>query len=113
MPSLERLYQTYKAKGLEVIAVSVDSSISNKELSEFKDKHGLSFKVLKSLDDELDSKFGISGVPETYFLDKDGRFLRFNDIQNGQKEEVIRVIGERPWDAPVYLKQLGEMLNDS
>ncbi len=108
MPSLERLHASFKDKGLEVVAVSVDPPGSKEELKAFVKKHGLTFEILLDPEISLPPMFGVSGFPETFFVGPDGILKPFYDPKT--KKEALKVVSDRPWDSQVYLEAIGELL---
>lgn len=108
MPSLQRLYQKYHDKGLEIVAVAVDSP---DQVKKFVQENGITFPVLLDPEGEIPPKLGISGFPETFFLDKNGNFVAFNDPVTGEK--LVRTMSDRPWDSKVFLDAVGAVLNGS
>ena len=108
MPALERLYQIYRERGFTVIAVSGDAKENASQVGEFIRKHGLTFPVL--LDPEFVSvkKYGVTGFPESFFLDETGKFMMIIDPDT--KRQLVRIISDRPWDAPAYLKVIEQLL---
>jgi cytochrome c biogenesis protein CcmG, thiol:disulfide interchange protein DsbE len=70
MPSMERLYQEYKGKGLEIVAVNVkdkrpDALAFVKELK-------LNYLVLMDPEGEVGLLYGAFGLPVTYLIDRKG-----------------------------------------
>jgi peroxiredoxin len=96
-PALERLYQSLRAEGFEVLAVSIDDPGSEQKVAAFKDEFGLSFPIL--LDDQKEAyrAFGATGVPETFLIDATGRLHE-------------RFIGPRDWDNPRYARAVRRLL---
>jgi peroxiredoxin len=86
MPSMEKLYQTLKAEGFEILAVSMDESGAQAVLP-FMKKHKLSFPALTDTKGVLKSLYQTTGVPESFIIDKDGII-------------VEKVIGPRDWASP-------------
>lgn len=108
MPSLERLYQTHKARGLEIVAINIDPPKIESEVKAFAKLNGLSFKIL--LDQEISTPplYGVGGFPETIFVSREGKILPFKDPQEGK--ESLRVLSDRPWDSPEYIQAVEELL---
>jgi thiol-disulfide isomerase/thioredoxin len=91
MPALKRLYEKYKEKGLEVIAVSVDKDSS--KVRPFAKENALNFFV--SIDPALGKKFAKDGIPVSLFIDKTGT-LRYREdgYEEGDEREIELVITE-------------------
>ena len=83
MPSMQRLYQAYKDKGLEIVAVSVDTASSG-EVRAFTEKLGLTFTALHDRDSLVSRLYSSPGVPSSYLIDVQGKL-------------AYRVLGEYDW----------------
>jgi peroxiredoxin len=108
MPALERLHQTLKDKGFLVVAVSVDTAQQKPKVVDFVREKGLTFPVLVDLNFKSATALGVSGFPETFFLDREGKFRSFTDPV--AKKAAVRVISDRPWDSPQYIAAVSELL---
>jgi len=113
MPALERVHQLLKEQGLEVVAISVDGDRT--KVKDFVQKNGLSFTVLHDPGFKTPPKFGVSGFPETIFVDSQGRIISFEDPEakgSGRLAVIanVRVVADRPWDSAEYLLQLKKLL---
>ena len=94
---LERLYGRLRAEGFEVLAISIDARSDLDEVVEFQRELGLSFPVLLDPRQTAHSAFGVSGVPETYLIDSQGRLAE-------------HFIGPRNWDDPRYARAVRRLL---
>jgi peroxiredoxin len=73
MPELQRLYDEYQDRGFELIAVSLDESVS--AVRTFVEEYRLSFTVV--IDDaDVNSAYGVFSIPTTFILDKSGQVVR-------------------------------------
>lgn len=106
LPSLQRLYTDYKSKGLEIVAIGIDDEPSN--LEEFRRSYGLSFPILIDRDGSVKSKYKLTGVPETFFLDRDGKITMLVSPLDGRP--AIKITGPVDWDAPRAREQLDLLL---
>jgi peroxiredoxin len=73
MPELERLYEAYKDRGFEIIAISMDESES--AVREFVEEYGLTFTVVID-DEDVNSSYGVFSIPTTFILDKSGQVVK-------------------------------------
>lgn len=80
IPGVVKLYNKYKSKGFEVLAVSIDSKRSEwkKASKYFKlpytsllDPNGWNAKVIGT--------YGINGIPATFLLNKEGRIVAIDE----------------------------------
>ncbi len=72
MPFIQEVYEDpdWVEQGLVILAVNAGESAS--EARKFMESNKLSFKVLLDADKEVMMMYNISGIPTTYFIDKDG-----------------------------------------
>lgn len=80
---MQQLYQAYKDKGLEIVAVSVDTA-STGEVRAFVEELGLTFPVLHDRDSLVSRLYSNPGVPSSYLIDPQGKV-------------AYRVLGEYDW----------------
>jgi thiol-disulfide isomerase/thioredoxin len=72
MPGWQKLYEANKAKGFEIIAVSIDDD--EEELRREAKARGFTFPIAWRWDDRTDDNFGdIIGTPTLYVIDKTGK----------------------------------------
>ena len=92
MPYLDKIYREFKDKGLEIIAISLDSSVKKTEKyiqqHELKWKHSCSGKVWK---DETVVLYSVNTLPSLWVIDKNG-FLRSFDIKGEELRKVITAL---------------------
>lgn len=97
MSSMNKLYSAFKDKGLEVFAVSIDSS--EKSPRSFAAREELSFPVLFDKDGEnYFEQFGVIGLPVTFLIDRRGIL-------------VDRIMGSTDWDSPEIRSKILGILN--
>ena len=96
IPSLERVYQSRKERGLEILAVSVDRTSSSRVAS-FAANYRMSFPVLLNPRGDVANTYWARSIPTTCLVDKKG---------------VIRwkVIGSREWDDAQALAKIDQLL---
>jgi thiol-disulfide isomerase/thioredoxin len=105
MPALQRLHQQLRDKGLEVVAVSVDTPPGmfspmgqlRGDVKAYVDGMGLTFTVLHDLERTIEELFLVQGLPTTFIIDKAGRIRQ-------------KIMGARTWDDPVYVNYIKELL---
>ena len=91
MPSLNRLYKEYGNKGLVVVAVSTDRTLS--PVKDFLTKHPVDFPVVMDSGSKVSRQFKVFSLPTTFLLDKNGAILQ-------------RYLGEEEWDSAVIRNQV-------
>ena len=70
MPHLEEVYENWKDKDLIFFAVNVGESST--DVTAFLDYFGFNMPVLLDNAKTVSRKYGVSGIPTTYFIDEDG-----------------------------------------
>lgn len=86
MPGLELLWQKYRAQGLVILAVAVETG-SQQRVRNFQQKLQLSFPILLDPDDRAGSAYRVSDLPASYLIDRQGRILS-------------RIVGSLDWVDP-------------
>lgn len=75
MPSMERLYQRYRSRGLRIAAVSIDDPDQLPLVREFVAEHGLTFDILHSRGSAIMQEYPVRGVPQSFLITRSGRLL--------------------------------------
>ncbi len=70
---LERDWKTYRSKG--VVFLGVDYHDLASDARRFVSAHGLTFTMLEDGSGSVTGSYGVSQVPETYVLDRQGRIV--------------------------------------
>ena len=70
MPYIQQIYEEWSDKGLEVLAIDIGESSS--KVKEFLQSQGLSIPVLLDTEKNVAQEYNITGIPTTFFIDKDG-----------------------------------------
>lgn len=84
-PAMERLYQEFKDRGFEIIAVSVDDSTS--AYSRFANRSGATFPIVRDLEKKLVATCAIEAMPTSFMLDKSGQVHAVHQGYSGKKTE--------------------------
>jgi peroxiredoxin len=83
MPAIEALYQRYKDRGLEVLAISLDKG-SATVVEAFVQEMGVTYRVALDPSWATARTYGVRGLPATFLIDRAGHVL-------------LRELGERDW----------------
>ena len=89
MPAMEKFYQDYKARGFEILAVSIDDDPA--KVAVFMRKEGYHFPVAMSAP-ALNSVIGkVSTVPTSFLIDKQGRVRKkiSGQVHYARLEELV------------------------
>jgi cytochrome c biogenesis protein CcmG/thiol:disulfide interchange protein DsbE len=94
MPSLVRMQQRMQAKGVTVLAVSVDVDDSN--YRRFLKDHNVNLLAVRDPDQKSNALYGTFKFPETYIIDRNGVMRR-------------KFIGAVDWTEPEIIDFLGKL----
>ncbi len=73
MPEIEKLYQETKDSDLVIVAVEIGEPLDT--VKPFIDKNKYNFKVLLDPDQSVATKYNITSIPTSYFIDTDGNIV--------------------------------------
>lgn len=96
MPSVEKLYAEFKAKGLEVVLISFreDPDLVARTVRE----RGYRARVLVDRSGDVTGRdYGVWGPPTVFLVDRSGRLL-------------ARGVGPRAWESPAARKLIAAVL---
>jgi cytochrome c biogenesis protein CcmG/thiol:disulfide interchange protein DsbE len=99
MPSMEKLYDNFKDKEFEILAVSIDK-LGEKAVRPFMEFHKLNFKALLDTRGEIQQVYRVTGIPESFIIDRDGVIIE-------------KVIGSFDWSSPKAFKFFEKQLEKS
>jgi peroxiredoxin len=99
MPSMEKLYRELKGEAFEILAVSVDTS-GAKTVAPFMKAHKLSFPVLLDPEGAIAKPYGVTGVPESFIINKEGIIEKI-------------VIGPIDWTDPAIVRFFRTLIQKS
>jgi cytochrome c biogenesis protein CcmG, thiol:disulfide interchange protein DsbE len=94
MPSLVQMQQRMKARGVMVLAVSVDADQSNYQ--QFLRDHNVNLLAVRDADQKSNALYGTFKFPETYVIDRSGIMRR-------------KFIGAVDWTEPDVIEYLGKL----
>lgn len=96
-PSLERLYRTLHAEGFDVLGISIDAPEDDPAVEAFTAEFELTFPIPRDTHKRVYGAYRVSGVPETFLVDRQGRVLE-------------RFVGPQDWDDPRYARAIRKAL---
>jgi len=70
MPYLQQIYEEWSEKGLILLAIDIGES--HAEVRQFMQSNNLSLPVLLDIREVVTREYNITGIPTTFFIDKDG-----------------------------------------
>src|SRR5215471_15213217 len=86
---MEKVYEDYKAKGINVVGINANSTEPAAEVKSHAAEKGLKFTILKDDGNKIADRLGATRTPEAYVLDTKGKLVYHGRIDNSQKTEVI------------------------
>jgi thiol-disulfide isomerase/thioredoxin len=74
IPGMMKVYEKYRAKGLEIIGISLDRGGWD-DVKPYLAKNKISYPIVVAGQDLADAYGGIQGIPTTFFIDKKGNIV--------------------------------------
>lgn len=96
MPAMERLHRSLSGRDFVMLAVSEDEGGAD-AVAPFVAELGLSFPVLLDPEARLSPRFGVTGYPETFIIDRDGNV-------------VNHIIGPAAWQSEEMMSYFAALL---
>lgn len=73
VPEVEKLYDDYKDKNVEVLSISLDQDESS--VLRFADKHSMRNRVALAADSGIEEKYRVQGIPAFFVINKEGQIV--------------------------------------
>jgi peroxiredoxin len=96
-PALDQIYSKYKPMGFQMLAINVETEKADAE--RFLGKTPVSFPILFDPDNKVSGSYGVSAMPTTFLVDRQGR-LRWQHR------------AYKPGDEAKYIEQIRLMLRE-
>ncbi len=96
MPSMEALSNRLKGRPFKMLAVSIDQQ-GEETVGPFIAQLGLTFPALLDSEGKTYRLYGLTGVPETFIVDKNGVVIQ-------------KIIGPQNWTDPQWLKYFDRII---
>jgi len=94
MPSLERLWQQVKDKGVVILAINVGEN--EDKIFEFMGQYPMTFPIPMDRDGKVIKAYPVMGLPTSYIISPQGKVTH-------------RAVGSREWDDAGLIEQLMSM----
>jgi peroxiredoxin len=95
MPTMEKAYQGYKGRGLEILAVSIDAGPKS-VVKNFMQELKLTFPALLDPDMEVLRRYRTFSIPASFLIDKQGiirhRELGYRDWTEPESRKLLEAI---------------------
>ncbi|HVG23935.1 MAG TPA: TlpA disulfide reductase family protein [Thermoanaerobaculia bacterium] len=87
IPELQRIHDTYAARGFEVVGVSVDESEA-KEVRAFVDEQKVKYPIVHDVEQKLPALLNVSVLPTSVLVGRDGKIVwkKVGAILEGDQE---------------------------
>jgi peroxiredoxin len=93
MPTMENLYQKFKGTDFVMLAVSQDAE-GAKTVVPYLREGNLTFPVLLDASGEVGQKYGVTGLPETFIISREGHIVHhhigYQDWSRADVEGALR-----------------------
>lgn len=89
--TLEAAWNRHKGEGLMIVGVNVQDSVADAQ--GFVDEFGLTYPSIRDTDLKLWTRFGVRGLPETFFVDHDYRFVATAGTSQEGSEGGTKILG--------------------
>ena len=100
MPNLKRVYATYKDQGFDIIGVSLDDEAS--ALRDYIKENDIQWRQICSgerwEDDPLAQQYNITGVPDQWLIDRDGKLITHKARGEKLEQLVVEALKDKPAD---------------
>jgi Peroxiredoxin len=92
MPEIEKLYQETKSSDLVIVAVDIGEPLN--DVKTFIDQNKYNFKVLLDSNQSVAEQYGISAIPTSFFIDKEGNIVSTHTgpMNTNQMKEYIKAL---------------------
>ena len=90
MPDLNRFYETYRARGVVVLAVNSQENAAT--VNQFITANGFTFPVLLDSEGEVMARYNVRGLPTTFIIDRSGaiHFIRSGAVTYQELEKIVQ-----------------------
>lgn len=106
MPSMQRLYESLADERFEIVAVSIDAQMGQRDaqgyvggdIQAFADSLSLTFPILHDPAGTIQKTYQTRAVPESFLIGRDGMIYR-------------KVSGATEWDRPEYVQFIRRLID--
>jgi peroxiredoxin len=86
------LQNQYGPNGLQVVGISADEGDSKEDVAKFTQRMGVNYPILLGKEDVINSYGGVQFLPETVYIDRDGKVVEkvFGLKGKGEIEDYIK-----------------------
>jgi cytochrome c biogenesis protein CcmG/thiol:disulfide interchange protein DsbE len=89
-PLLEAAWRRYRARGLVIVGVDYDDFTGDARA--FAKRNGMTYPLVHDKEKSTVNRYDVTGVPETFFVDRDGRLVGERVAGPVEKEQLAENI---------------------
>jgi cytochrome c biogenesis protein CcmG, thiol:disulfide interchange protein DsbE len=75
-PLLEKSWKQMQTQGKDVAFVGIDYQDSSSNSLNFLQQNHITYPIVVDMDGSVATKYGLTGLPQTFFIDRNGKVLR-------------------------------------
>jgi cytochrome c-type biogenesis protein len=93
IPELQAIHERYRARGLELVGVSIDADGTDEAIRAFMRDFRMTYPVWRDPGERVSTQFLVVGVPATFLIDRDGvlRWRKTGPIEQGDSSLIAAV----------------------
>jgi peroxiredoxin len=93
IPELQAIHERYKARGLELVGVSIDADGNDDVIRQFMRDFRMTYPIWRDPDERVSTQFLVVGVPATFLIDRQGvlRWRKTGPIEPGDSSLVAAI----------------------
>lgn len=88
LPTLQRMHEKYKEQGVVVIGIDPYDDPVKADMADFIEKRSVGYTVVFS-DRELPQKYRVTGYPTLFFINREGKIVKYHEGFSASMEEEI------------------------
>ena len=88
LPTLQRMHEKYKDQGVVVIGIDPYDDPVKADMADFIEKRSVGYTVVFS-DRELPQKYRVTGYPTLFFIDREGKIVKYHEGFSASMEEEV------------------------
>jgi cytochrome c biogenesis protein CcmG, thiol:disulfide interchange protein DsbE len=105
-PALQSAWEMYANRGVRIVGVNLQDS--EQDAKDFVKEFGLTYPIVRDPNLSLWTKLGVTGLPETFFLDRNWIFVGVGSGQEVGQSGTTKILGAIQPD--LLERQIGMML---
>ena len=88
LPTLQRMHEKYKDQGVVIIGIDPYDDPVKADMADFIEKRSVGYTVVFS-DRELPEKYRVTGYPTLFFIDREGKIVKYHEGFSASMEEEV------------------------